>query len=210
MVPQRSQGSHTQSASPGHRRWVCVAPSVQGSSPFEPLAGNQAPGPRTEGPFCRPRPARAPGPCFLFIPCCRGFNGQKLCPLPHCGDTNVHSPQGLLRRSTAEEGRQARRQRADCVLGPRERAGRAWAEAGRSQAEPRWAAAGREGQGGPRACGRGVSPGLGTPSHSLPGRGVFWMKLGCSPPPWVRNAMREGRGPCSSPGGGRQPAPAHL
>ena len=84
---------------------------------------------------------------------------------------------------------------------------------GQSQAGAKLSHAGQrrgEGQGGPGACGRGVSPGLGTPSHSLPGRGVFWMKLGCSPTPWVRNAMREGRGPCSSPGGGGQPAPAHL
>lgn len=78
---------------------------------------------------------------------------------------------------------------------------------GRSQPEPCWAAEGREGQGGSGACGRGVSPGLGTLSHSPPGSGVFWMKLGCSLASWMRNAMCEGKGghPALLGAGGRQP-----
>lgn len=42
----------------------------------------------------------APGR-LLFILCCN-FNGQKLCPLAHCRDTNIHSPQGLLSCPTAQ------------------------------------------------------------------------------------------------------------
>lgn len=41
-----------------------------------------------------PPPRGLLGPVF-FSSRAAGFNGQKLCPLSHCGDTSVHSPQGL-------------------------------------------------------------------------------------------------------------------
>lgn len=82
VVPQRAQGPRSASASPGQERWVCPTPYVHSSSPFEPLAEDQAPGPGTEGPLCRPLPARTPGPCFLFILYCRDSMGRNSAPCP--------------------------------------------------------------------------------------------------------------------------------
>lgn len=152
--PPVCPGSCTPSAFPRQERWVCPAPYVHRNSAFEPLAGNQVPGPGTEGPLCRPLPAGSRA-LFSFHPVLPGFNGQKLCPLPHCGNTNVHSLQGPPRRSTVEGERQRLLQRADCVLGPREPAGpgQRWAGANLSPAgQPE----GIEGQGQARACRRGL------------------------------------------------------
>lgn len=96
------QGPHPPSASQRQERWVCPFLVCPGSSPFEPLAEDQAPGPGTEEPLYCPLPAQAPGPCFLFIPCCWDSMGRNSAPLPHCSNTNVYSPQGLLRDSTRE------------------------------------------------------------------------------------------------------------
>lgn len=57
---------------------------------------------RNRGTFMPPPPRAGSRALFSFHPVLLGFNGQKLCPLPHCGDTNVHSAQGLPSRSPAE------------------------------------------------------------------------------------------------------------
>lgn len=57
---------------------------------------------RNRGTFMPPPPRAGSRALFSFHPVLLGFNGQKLCPLPHCGDTNDHSAQGLPSRSPAE------------------------------------------------------------------------------------------------------------
>lgn len=96
------QSSHPPSSSQRQERWVCPFLVCPGSSPFEPLAEDQAAGPRTEEPLYGPLRVQAPGPCFLFIPCCWDSMSRNSAPLLHCSNTNVYSPQGLLRGSTRE------------------------------------------------------------------------------------------------------------
>lgn len=149
-------GSHPPSTSKRQERWVCL--DLPGSSPFQSLAEDQAPGPRTEGPLSCPSPYAGSWALFSFHPVLLGFNGQKLCPspptpLPHCSDTNVYSPQGLLRVSIREGRCKDGLQRADCVLGPWECTG-----PGRGELEPTWATLGShetKGQGQSRPCSQG-------------------------------------------------------
>lgn len=59
-------------------------------------------GPEQRNLYTAPLPTQAPESCFLFIPYCWDSMGRNSAPLPHCSDTNVHSPQGLLRGSIRE------------------------------------------------------------------------------------------------------------
>lgn len=104
-----------------------------------------------------PPPRAGSWALFSFHPVLPAFNGQKLCPLPHCGDTNVHSPQGLPRRSTAEGARPGPPQRVDCVLGPRERAGPGPQRTGANLSPARQPGGGRAGR---RLQARAEGPGM--------------------------------------------------
>lgn len=159
---QRSPGApgatpHTH-AIPGQERRVC--PAAVHCSPFELLAGNQAPGPEQRDLYAAPLPARAPRACFLFILCCLDSMGRNSAPLPRCGDTSILSPQGLPRHWASEGERQGRSTKTGlCAVPGASRARRA----DRSQPEPRWAE-------------EMPVPPPGDPSGSQPGRGVPWMK----------------------------------
>lgn len=117
----------TPSASLRQQRWVrllLTAPYVHGSSPFSSRwLGTKYQGPEQRDLYAAPSPCAGSWALFSFHPMRPGFNGQKLCPLPHCRDTNVHSPQGLPRHSTVQGERPGLLQRADCELGPQEQAG---------------------------------------------------------------------------------------
>lgn len=124
-----------------------------GSSPFlGRWPGTKRQGPEQRDLYAAPSPrSGSQGPVF-FSSRAAGIQWAETLPLLHCGDTNVHSPQGLPRRSMAEGERPALLQRADCALGPRERAGPGQRD--RSQPEPCGAAAGRA-AGQAEVCGRG-------------------------------------------------------
>ena len=156
-----------------------------------------------------PPPPRADSRAlFSFHPVLPRFNGQKLCPLPHCGDTNVHSPQGLPRCSTAQGERQGLLQRADCVLGPRERAGPGQGRAGAnlSPAGQQKGGKGRAGR-GPQARGEGAVPPGWAPRLTAPlGKRGIVDATRVQPGPVGEDLYKGWRGPPSSPGGvGSQP-----
>lgn len=74
-------------------------------------------GPEQRNLYTAPLPAQAPEPCVLFIPCCWDSMGRNSAPLAHCSDTNVYSPQGLLRGSTREGERQGLRTKGRLYAG---------------------------------------------------------------------------------------------
>lgn len=144
-----------------------------------------------------PPPRAGSWALFSFHPVLPAFNGQKLCPLPHCGDTNVHSPQGLPRRSTAEGARPGPPQRVDCVLGPRERAGPGPQRTGANLSPARrpggggQAGACRPGLRGLGWCGerwKGLCPWPGPPPRSPRGKGACWMNQGGSLGLWGKES----------------------
>lgn len=213
------QGAHPPSASQRQERWVCPFLVCPGSS-FEPLAEDQAPGPRTEEPLYCLLPAQAPGPCFLFIPCCWDSIGRNSAPLPHCSDTNVYSPQGLLRDSTREGDMQGVLTKGRLCAGA-PGVHRAWMErtgANLSHTGQPWTKG--QGQSKPAARGppgRRKGKGLlltlwgGPLSQSPMGSEAVWMNEGCNPVLWGRGGcMPWAEGAAGSLGAAGPATLAHL
>lgn len=110
------------------------------------------------GTFMPPPSTRAPGPCFLFISCCRIQWAETLPPVPLWRHKRPFST-GAPRRSTAEGRGRGCDKEPIVRWGPGSEQGLASGD--RSQPEPCGAAGGREGQRRAGACGRGArGPGV--------------------------------------------------
>lgn len=129
-------------------------------------------GPEQRNLYTAPLPAQAPESCFLFIPCCWDSMGRNSAPLPHCSDTNVYSPQGLLSGSAREGEMQGLLTKARLCAGASECTGMDGED--RSQPEPHRTAWDRgQGQSGVHSGGgrrKGLLPPLGDPVSKPDGK----------------------------------------
>ena len=170
------------------RLLTCTAPLLSPAAGWEP--STRARNRRT---FMPPPPrARAPGPCFLFIPCGRDSMGRNSAPCPTAGTQT-----SILRRGSRDTPR-CRGRGQGCYKelivswGPRSKQG--LGSNNSSQPEPCGAAGGKRGAGvgsGLQARGEGARGGLETGGGACPpltGYPVlqptrnmaFWKEQGCS------------------------------
>lgn len=142
-------------------------------------------GPEQRNLYTAPLPAQAPESCFLFIPCCWDSMGRNSAPLPHCSNTNVYSPLGLLSGSAREGETQGLLTKSRLCAGAL-RVHRAWT--GRTGAN----LSHTEQHGTEGKARSGLQSGVhrgGGRRQGLIGSGAFWVNQSCSPVLWSRGVL---------------------